>query len=222
MSRPTYCMRCGARLSPDARFCAGCGQPIDDGSARDISDALERLASEPWGDRSQHDSDTERERLVVNWLRVGIIALHAANVAIDVEIHGWALPNSTTLSVADWWGAWLGVAPLLTWSAVIGAVGGRRRDAIWQGHTSGLMLWASVVMGAGMAVGKETPGAITFAMMAVVSVVGGAMWGTRWLGTHADSLVPSAWLQIDDARGWQLVAWAAWPFVLILVGYIVP
>ena len=118
MSGPTYCVHCGAKLLPVAQFCAGCGHAID---------ATER-------ERNQ-GSNAEGERLIVNWLRVGTVASWVVLLAIDVAINGWVYP-----SMSLGWQAGLITSSLLVWSAAIGAVAGRRREAIWLGHSIGLLL----------------------------------------------------------------------------------
>ena len=240
MSGTAYCMRCGARLSPDARFCAGCGHPIDDGSARDMSDASQRNELALSGDQSHQGSDAEHERLVVNWLRVGIVALHALNVGVDaafydgmawtrgfVRVFASGMPANERL---DWGVLDLQVASLLIWSAAMGAVGGRRRDAIWQAHTSGLILCV-VVFGvlAHLRASRVTKADLlmdfgfTLIILVLPSlIISATMWGARWLGAHTNLLVPSGWLKVEDVRGWRLVGWVAWPFASLLVGYLVP
>lgn len=202
MSGPAYCMRCGARLSINAHFCATCGLSID-------------------GQSAPESNDLERQRLIVNWLRVGIVALYVAIEGIDVAINGFTVPKSTNVRASDWWILCSYAISIVIWSAVTGAVGGRRRDAVWQGHTSGLIVWVCLLAPLSASDTLPISGAIG-ASIVLASLIGGAMWGARWLGTYADSLVPSAWLTVADARGWHLVAWAAWPFVSLLIAAFIP
>lgn len=66
-----FCTHCGHELSPEDKFCTGCGAPVDDGSASEEETLSYRPAPIPEGASSAYDRFPENNRRQVpgrfNW-----------------------------------------------------------------------------------------------------------------------------------------------------------